>query len=125
LILGGNKMIPSVKLPTNKIKIPVEVKLKPGWKFDSSRRRFESAKGEKFAPRGDLPKHSKLVYKIPSLARADTSKLSKPERDLQRYIQVILPKGQSAADYVEVIREWPSVAEAHVAPEVSLPKMSG
>lgn len=119
-------MIPSVTVPANsKIKIPVEVKLKPGWTLNSSRRLFESAKGEKFTPRGDLPKKSKIVYKIPSLADVDKSKLSKHERDLQRYIQVILPKGQSAADYVEVIREWPSVAEAHVAPEVSLPNMGG
>jgi hypothetical protein len=119
-------MVPSVTLPANsKIKIPVEVKLKPRWRFNPSRRLFESDAGKTFSPRGDLPKRSKLVYKVPSLAKVDKSKLSRHERDLQRYMQVILPTDQSAADYVAVIRSWPSVAEAHVAPEVSLPQMRG
>ncbi len=48
-------------------------------------------------------------------------KLSPSERDLRRYMQVILPDGVSAADYVEIVRAWPSVEEAWVAPEVSLP----
>ncbi|MEK6284680.1 MAG: hypothetical protein AABO57_02960 [Acidobacteriota bacterium] len=115
-------MIPPVTLPSDsKIRIPVDLKLKTGWRLDRSRRVFESDSGEKFTPRGDLPKNSRIVYKVPTLAGADPSKLSKHERELQRYVQVILPPGESPADYVDVIRKWPCVAEAHIAPEISLP----
>jgi hypothetical protein len=118
-------MIPPVTLPSDsKIRTPVDLKLKPGWKLDQSRRVFESDSGEKFTPRGDLPKNSKIVYKVQTLAEADPSKLSKPERELQRYVQVVLPPGESPADYVDLVRKWPCVAEAHVAPEVSLPTLA-
>ena len=58
---------------------------------------------------------------MPSLVETDQARLSKHERDLRRYMQVILPAAESPADYIEVVRAWPAVAEAHVAPEVSLP----
>ena len=115
-------MIPAVPVPKNcGVKTPVEVKLKTGWRFAASRRMFESDSGEKFSPRADLPKNSRIVYKVPNLGEADEAKLSKHERDLRRYIQVILPAGESPAEYVAAVRAWPCVAEAHVAPEVSLP----
>lgn len=116
-------MIPAVTLPANsKVRIPVDLKLKPKWRFDSSRRVFESDSGQRFTPRGDLPNNSRIVYKVPSLAEADEDKLSKFERDLRRYMQVILPAGESPEEYVELIRAWPCVARVHVAPEVSLPQ---
>lgn len=115
-------MIPAVPLPANsKVRTPVDLKLKKGWSFDPKRRLFASDSGEEFKPRGDLPKNSRIVYKVPSLAEADEAELSEAERDLRRYMQVILPAGESPAEYVEVIRSWPSVAEAHAAPEISLP----
>jgi hypothetical protein len=116
-------MIPGVSLPKNsRIRTPVALKLKPRWQFDSRRRIFRSESGEKFTPRGDLPKNTKIVYKVPSLTSTSEAKLSKYEKDLRRYMQVILPAGKSPADYVDIIRTWPSVAEAHVEPEVSLPQ---
>jgi hypothetical protein len=113
-------MVPPVGVPQNlKIKVPVDLKLKPGWTYNPSRRLFESDSGQTFVPKG-LPKHSKLVYKIPALV-GKKAKLSPPEQDLQRYMQAILPAGESPANYVAVVREWPCVAQADVAPEVSLP----
>ena len=118
-------MIPAVGLPADsKIRTPIDLKLKPKWTYNPSRRVFESDSGKKYTPGNDLPKNSKIVYKVPSLAEADESKLTKSERDLLRYMQVILPEGESPAEYVDVVREWPSVEEAHVAPEVSLPHQS-
>ncbi len=115
-------MIPAVSLSGgSKVRTPIDLKLKPKWHFDASRRVFVSDSGEKFAPRGKLPKNSRIVYKVPSLVGAAQARLSKYERDLQRYMQVVLPAGESPAEYLEVVRAWPSVAEAHVAPEVSLP----
>jgi len=118
-------MIPAVPLPEgSKVRTPVELKLKPKWRFDTSRRVFVSDSGEEFAPRGELPKKTRIVYKVPSRVKADESKLSKYERDLRYYMQVILPVGESPADYVNYIRAWPCVEEAHVAPEVSLPGLA-
>jgi len=94
---------------------------KAGWRYDARRRVFVSDAGEKFSPRGELPDPSKIVYKVPSLAKADPRQLSGPERDLQSYLQVILPPDRSAAEYVELVRAWPSIAEAQVSPDVSLP----
>jgi hypothetical protein len=118
-------MIPAVPLPENsKIRTAIDLKLKPKWRYEPSRRVFVSDTGETFEPRGDVPKNSKIVYKVPSLVGADAAKLTKHERDLLRYIQVILPIGESPAEYVTVICGWPCVAEAHVGPEVSLPKQA-
>jgi hypothetical protein len=115
-------MMPAVPLPRSAgIKTPVEVKLKPKYRYDSSRRMFESESGERFKPFGGPPKNTRIVYKVPALAEADPARLSKHEKDLRRYMQVILPEGESPVDYVETIRAWPSVEDAWVAPEISLP----
>ena len=115
--------IPAVPLPKDGgVRTPLDFKLKPGWHFDTKRGTFESAAGERFSPRGDLPKGSRIVYKVPNLARADPSKLNEHERDLRSYMQVILPRGESPEKYLQVIRSLPPVEEAHIGPEVSLPQ---
>ena len=116
-------MYPAVPLPPNsKVRVPIEVKLKPGWRYDSAGRVFVSAHGGKtFEPQGSLPKRSRIVYKVPSLAQVDEKGLSTPEKELRRYMQVILPPGHSPAEYLEAVRSWPSVAEASAGPEISLP----
>ena len=117
--------IPAVPLPAgSKVRTPIDLKLKAGWTYDASRRTFESDRGEKFSPRGELPKNSKIVYKVPNLARADESELNEHEKELRLYLQVILPAGESPAAHVGAVRVWPCVAEAHAAPEVSLPQVS-
>ena len=115
-------MIPAVPLPANShIRRPVDLKLKPGWRFDPDRRVFFSDAGERVTPRADLPKRSRIVPTVPSLASADEATLSPAERDLRRYIQVILPPGEPPDRYVDAIRAWPCVEQANVAPEESLP----
>jgi hypothetical protein len=115
-------VIPAVPLPAgSKVRTPIDLKLKPGWQFDTKRRVFVSRAGEEFAPRGELPRNSRIVYKAPKLAEADETRLSKHEKDLRRYMQVILPAGESPADYVDAVRAWPPVAEAAAGPQLSLP----
>ena len=77
--------------------------------------------GDEFRPGTDVPKGTKLVYKIPGLADIDDKKLSTDEKDLKRYMQVILPAGESPKQYVDIVRSWDSVEDAQVAPEISLP----
>jgi hypothetical protein len=113
-------MMPAVPPPRSaKIKTPIELKLKPGWRFDPKRRVFVSDRGQVFKPQ--VPRSSRIVYKVPRLAKAPSASLSLPERDLQRYMQVILPAGEPPRAHVDAIATWPFVEEAHVAPEVSLP----
>ena len=115
-------MMPAVPVPRGAgIRIPVELKLKSGFRYDTGRRAFLSDAGERFDPSRDLPKGTRIVYKTPTLADADPRRLSEAERELRRHLQVILPEGAAAEDYVEKIRAWPSVEDAWVGPQVSLP----
>jgi hypothetical protein len=118
-------VIPEVPLPAgSKVRQAIDVKLKPGWRWEAGRRVFLSHAGKEFDPRGDLPRNSRIVYKVPSLAERNETGLSKHEKDLRRYAQVILPAGESPAAYLAVVRAWPPVAEAQAAPEVSLPSQA-
>lgn len=114
--------IPAVPVPRDgSVRMPLDFKLKSAWHFHTKRRAFASDSGETFSPRGDLPEGSRIVYKVPNLAKADAGTLNEHERDLRRYMQVILPKGESPAEYLQAVRAWPPVEEANVGPEVSLP----
>lgn len=115
-------MIPAVPSPKDgRIRTPVDFTLKPDWSFDTKHRTFRSAKGAGFSPFADLPAGSKIVYKAPGLARADPSTLNEHERALRRYMQLILPAGESAARFLPAVRAWPPVEEASAGPDVSLP----
>jgi hypothetical protein len=82
-------MMPAAHLPRSTgIRTPVEVKLKPKYRYDLDKRVFESDSGERFKPSGDLPRNTRIVYKVPALAKADPAGLSKHEKDLRRYMQV-------------------------------------
>ena len=115
-------MMPAVP-PPGHIRRPVEITLKPGWRYVPARRRFVSATGDTVVPRG-LPRGTRIVYKTPALAAADPTRLSKAEQDLRRYLQIILPPGASAADHVSLVQTWPSVEKAQAGPEISLPSRS-
>lgn len=118
-------MIPAVRIPAGaKIRVPVEIKLKPGWEFDAGRRVFVSDRGEEFEARGELPRKSKIVHKTPALATAAQkakAKLSDDEKNLLRHLQVILPEDEPPAKYLKTIRDWPAVADASLPPDPSLP----
>jgi len=103
-----------------KIARPVQLALKAGWRYDDRRALFVGSAGETFAPQG-LPRGTRIVYTVPSLARAAPKRLSSAQRDLQRYMQVILPRSRAPEDQLAAVRSWPCVEEAHVAPEISLP----
>lgn len=109
-------------MPSNSsIRTPVDVELKPNWHFEPRRRAFRSESGEEFKPGTGLPKNTRIVYKVPRLAQANETELSRHEMELRRYMLVILPRGRSPGEYVQTIQSWPCVAKAHVAPQLSLP----
>jgi hypothetical protein len=115
--------IPPVPIPNGgRVRLPLDFTLKPGWSFDRKRRMFVSATGETFSPARNLPRGSRIVYKVPTLAAADASTLSEAERALQRYMQLIPPEGTPADALLDAVRAWPSVEDVHVGPNVSLPR---
>lgn len=115
-------MYPAVPPPKGLVGRSIDYKLKPGWRYDTVKKVFVDAKGAEFAPL-PLGKKGRVVYKVPGLANANRGRLSKAERDLQRYMQVILPPSQSHEELLKAVRSWPCVEEAHVAPELSLPTL--
>jgi hypothetical protein len=115
--------VPEVPQPPG-VRTPIDVRLKAAWSYDPDARTFTSVSGETFALGGLLPKGTKVVHKTPQLARRDASTLSAAERDLRRYLQVILPVGESPAAYVARVRKWPPVERADLGPDVSLPRGS-
>ena len=113
-------MIPAIPPPKELSGRSIDFKLKPGWRFDEAKGVFIDPSGVEFAtPR--LPKNSRVLYKVPSLARSASTKLSGAERDLQRYMQVILPSPRSTKSVLQAVQSLPAVEEAHLAPEISLP----
>ena len=114
---------PEVPAPAS-VKVTIDLKLKPDWRFDQRRRRFQNDSGETFSPSRDLPKGAKTVHKVPRLAGADIATLSDTEKDLRRYLQVILPAGESPEKYLAAVRGWPCTAEAHTGPQASLPELA-
>ena len=113
-------MYPAVPPPKGLVGRSVDFKLKPGWRYDEGKGVFVSAEGVEFtAPR--LPKNSRLLYKVPKLARSAPMGLSKAEQDLQRYMQAILPSSRSTKELLKIVQSWPCVEEAHLTPEISLP----
>jgi len=113
-------MYPAVPPPKGLIGRSVDFKLKPGWRYDEAKGIFVNSRGAQFAP-PPLPKKTRILYKVPGLARSSSRGLSKAERDLQLYMQVLLLPSGAPEQYVKTIQTWPCVEEAHVAPEVSLP----
>ena len=115
-------MFPAVPLPEDvPVRRPIELTLKLGWRYESRQRAFVSAKGDSFSPQGDLPLRTKIVYQVPDVAGKDPVELSRPERDLQRYLHVILPSQARPEDYITAVSKWPCVSAANLAPEISLP----
>lgn len=113
-------MFPSVPPPKELVGKSIDCKLKPGWRYDEERAVFVGPKGEALAP-ASLPKGARIGYKVPSLSHSSRRSLSPAERDLSRYLQVILPTARGVEKLVPVVQSWPAIEEAHVTPEISLP----
>jgi hypothetical protein len=113
-------MFPAVPTPPGATRRAIELKLKPGWRFEAARGRFVEGSGRTFAP-PKLPRGARIVYKAAGLARADPATLSGPERELLRYLQVIVPVKRGAALDEAAVRSWPCAEEVSAPPEISLP----
>lgn len=115
-------MFPSVPPPKELVGKSIDCKLKPGWRYDEERAVFVGPKDETLAP-ASLPKGARILYKVPSLSHSSPRSLSPAERDLSRYLQVILPNARGVEKLLPVVQSWPAIEEAHFAPAISLPKL--
>ena len=100
----------------------LSLKLKPGWRFDPAAGQFVSASGERLSVLDQLPKGSEILPTAPALAKADPAKLSAAERNLARYVQLILPKGDMTTETLPIVKEWSAVETVTLPPEISLPE---
>jgi hypothetical protein len=107
---------------------PIEMKpylvllLKPGWLYDSDRRRFTGAAEGSFSPqKGDLPPRTRIVPMVPDLVGRPQESLSEDEAVLARYYHVIFPSDTDVARFLQGIQGWLCVEEVRAPPEISLP----
>jgi hypothetical protein len=68
-----------------------------------------------------LPKNSSVRFKVPSLARSVAKDLPPAERDLQRYMQVILPSSRALQKVMKSLQAVPGIEVVSLPPEISLP----
>jgi hypothetical protein len=100
----------------------VVAKLKPTWRFDDKAHVFRDLEsGRTSDALRRLPAGSSVVATAPTLAGADPQKLSADERNLARYVQILLPEGARAADALKEVQGWDFVESAELPPSVVLP----
>jgi hypothetical protein len=103
-----------------KVRPSLALRLRPGWRV-AAPAEFADAAGAKLYVAADLPRGAELVPTVPALAAADPARLSAPERELARHVQLILPAGADAEQLLAVVRRWAAVEDAGLPPRVSLP----
>ena len=103
-----------------KVRPSLSLRLNPGWRIVGPAELVDAA-GTRLLVAADLPAGAELVPTVPALAAADLKRLSAPERELARHVQLILPAGADAARLLPAVRRWAAVEDAQLAPQVSLP----
>jgi hypothetical protein len=99
----------------------LEVRLKPGWRFDRRRRALVSEADQLVRLRSLLPTSTKITPMVPSLADADPASLSEDEQQLARYLQVVLPPGTDPTDLVATLRDLDGLESVSTPPRMGLP----
>ncbi|HEY7423802.1 MAG TPA: hypothetical protein VH682_06105 [Gemmataceae bacterium] len=99
----------------------VDVRLKPGWRFDHRRRALVSETGRSLSLRGLLSPGARIIPMAPSLADANRESLSEDERLLARYLQVVLPSGADPTDLAADLRSLEGVELVSTPPRIGLP----
>lgn len=101
----------------------VLVRLAPGWRLDEKAGAFVA--GSERVPLPDsLPRGTRARLHVPALASRNPKTLSEPERELARYVQVLLPKGADAGAIraaLAALGKLAAVEQATVPPAPELP----
>jgi hypothetical protein len=94
------------------------VKLGRGWRLDAKGGGLVSSRGQHVELVG-LPARTEVRSVLPPRARA--AKASAVERELERFVHVVLPSRANAARILEVVRRWKGVEAASLPPDIHLP----
>jgi hypothetical protein len=103
-----------------RVRPSLSLRLRPGWRL-AAPGEFAETGGARLHVAADLPPGAELVPTVPALAAADPKRLSAPERELARHVQLVLPSGVDAAKLLPVVRRWACVEHAQLPPQISLP----
>jgi hypothetical protein len=97
------------------------VRLAPGWRLDAAHAGFV-AKGARVELPATLPAGCEARPHAPVLAAKTDAQLSAPERELARWVQVLLPAGARSNTRVRKLLEaLDCVEEVMEPPQVGLP----
>ena len=117
-------MHPFEKVPTELprgVSPHLEVRLKPGWRFDRRRRALVSKEDQSVRLRELLPSGTTITPMVPTLADADPESLSEDEQLLARYLQVVLPCGTDPTNLVAALRDLDGLELVSSPPRLGLP----
>jgi len=103
------------------VSLHLEVRLKPGWRFDRCRHALVLEADQSVRLRGLLPADTTITPMVPSLADADPESLSEDEQLLARYLQVVLPSGTDPTDLVATLRDLDGLEVVSTPPRIGLP----
>lgn len=99
----------------------LDMKMRAGWRYDAASGVFEGPGGATFSPQDSLPPRSRILHMVPALQTADLRRLTKDERNLARYLQIVFPKRMAPEAYIVVVEQWPCTESVASAPKVGLP----
>lgn len=112
--------VPSVPPPAG-IPRPLVLQIRPDWTFLAGTSELLGPQGVRSAPLAELPAGSVVRPAVPDLAECESAALDESERELQRFLHIILPESVSPESWLEAVRRWPGVASVCVAPQCELP----
>jgi hypothetical protein len=102
--------------PPDTIAPSIDFRLRKGWSYDARACEFAGPKGRRVQAEG-LPEGSRIEFKAPSLQGG----ASAAEASLSRSMQLVLPRGARAEDYLDTVKKWPAVEAVSLPPRISLP----
>lgn len=96
----------------------LQVKLKRGWRLDPDGPCFLTARGVRQTIEG-LPPGARVVPQIELPPRG--ARLSAAERELERFVHVLLPRDADPRRVLRRVEKWACVEDVQLPPDVSLP----
>ena len=97
------------------------LRVRDGWRLNHDGSTFVAADGQQIDTAEVLPCTVTVEPRFPQLHSADQRSLTKDERDLTRYFNVLLPATAPLAEIQAALRVLPFCEQVDMPPEISLP----
>lgn len=113
-------MQPAIPVPGHAgVRLPIVVELKKGWHYEEASGSFAHGR-QRFDPAEALPAGAQVTQRFPA---GSIPPRTTQERELARFVQLVLPPDDVPAKYLDLVQRWPCVANAYVIPPPSLPSL--